>query len=68
MKLKHKTILITGGTTGIGYEMVRRLQADNHVLVVARPSPRLTALTKEFSNITVYASAAEAMQSMNKWL
>ena len=56
MKLKHKTILITGGTTGIGYEMVRRLQADNHVLVVARPSPRLTALTKEFSNITVYAS------------
>jgi uncharacterized oxidoreductase len=54
MSFKDKTAVITGGTSGIGYEMVRILEPYNKVLVVARPGPRLDALKKEFSSIDVY--------------
>ena len=44
MSFKDKTAVITGGTSGIGYEMVRILEPYNKVLVVARQSPRLETL------------------------
>ena len=56
MKLKNKTIVITGGTSGIGYEMVRMLAQDNHVIVIARPGERLETLQKEFENIKTYGA------------
>ena len=34
MSFKDKTAVITGGTSGIGYEMVRILEPYNKVLVV----------------------------------
>ncbi|MCG7923246.1 MAG: SDR family NAD(P)-dependent oxidoreductase [Candidatus Thiodiazotropha lotti] len=51
---KNKTALITGGTSGIGYHMVRFLSPYNKALVIARPSTRLEALQKEFPEIEVY--------------
>ncbi|MEM7257276.1 MAG: SDR family NAD(P)-dependent oxidoreductase [Pseudomonadota bacterium] len=35
MKLTHKTILITGGTSGIGLELVRALATDNQIIIVS---------------------------------
>lgn len=44
MKLTDKTIVITGGTSGIGYQLVKILSQHNRLLVIARPSDRLLRL------------------------
>jgi len=56
MLLQNKTILLTGGTSGIGYQLLRQLQPDNHLLVIARPSEKLNALVETFAGITVYSA------------
>lgn len=56
MKLKHKRILITGGTSGIGYQLTRQLCVDNTVIVIARDEARLAA---QASVITYRADLAE---------
>lgn len=48
--------LITGGTSGIGYELVRQLQERNTVSVIGRPSSRLEALKTEFPGVRIYAA------------
>lgn len=54
MKLADKTIVITGGTSGIGYEIVRILAPNNKVIVIARSGVRLEKLEKEFEGIEIY--------------
>ena len=56
MLLENKTIVITGGTSGIGYEIVKRLHANNKLLVVARTDHKLTRLKSEFPNIKTFCS------------
>jgi uncharacterized oxidoreductase len=42
MQLQHRTILITGGTSGIGQEMARQLLArDNTVIITGRDADKL---------------------------
>ena len=53
MKLKNKLIVITGGTSGIGLELVRALYTANTLFVMARPSMRLNALKQEFPGVRV---------------
>lgn len=36
MKLKNKTIIITGGTSGIGLELVKNLAPENQIIVISR--------------------------------
>jgi uncharacterized oxidoreductase len=43
MKLEDKTILITGGGSGIGLELARRLADANHVIIGGRSTSRLRA-------------------------
>ena len=54
MAIKDKTIVITGGSSGIGYQMLRSLHSANRVLVIARPGPRLEALAQEFAGVELY--------------
>jgi len=54
MILKKKTIVITGGTSGVGLEMVKRLSMENDVIVIGRSAKKLKELTAQLQNIHVY--------------
>ncbi len=52
--MKNKTIVITGATSGIGYEMVKLLHQDNRVVVISKNIDKLNRLSKELKNIVIY--------------
>jgi len=54
MKLINQVIVITGGTSGVGYQMVKTLQRQNRVLVISRQSKKLAKLKQDFSMVEVY--------------
>lgn len=55
MILESKNILITGGTSGIGYQLVKQLASRNRkIIVIARDENKLRALHDEFKNIYCY--------------
>ncbi|ALT00319.1 SDR family oxidoreductase [Lacimicrobium alkaliphilum] len=56
MKLNNKTVLITGGTSGVGLELVRQLEGYNCILVIARAGARLDNLKREFPALHTYAA------------
>lgn len=56
MILHNKTLLITGGTSGVGYELVRQLAPHNQILVIARAGPRLDMLERDFPGLQTYAA------------
>ena len=59
MELTGKHIVITGGTSGIGREVVRRLHAGNRLAVIARDPDKLATLATEHEGIvTVRADLA----------
>lgn len=69
MNLNKKHIVITGGTSGIGYQMVKSLQANNEIIVISKNENRLVALSKEFENIIIYQadlSKLEEVESVAK--
>lgn len=52
MQLSKNTILITGGTSGIGFEMVKQLSAlNNTIIVTGRDQARLDKTKKQFPQI-----------------
>ena len=66
MKLKSKRIVITGGTSGVGYHLVKQLQLDNQVIVLARDQDKLEQLWKEFPEIvTLKVDLSQANQVNN---
>jgi len=54
MQLVNKRIIITGGASGIGLELVRQLYDDNELIVLARPSSALDKLRNTSPQITVF--------------
>jgi uncharacterized oxidoreductase len=57
MKLTGKTILITGGSSGIGLELARRLrQRGNVVIATGRDAARLDAAARAIPGLHVIAS------------
>lgn len=55
MDLRNKTILITGGTSGIGLELVNQLQErGNELVVLARSQRKLEDLKKRFGTIDIF--------------
>ena len=57
MNLKGKTILITGGTSGIGLELARQLlAAGNTVLITGRDSERIRKAQQELRKVHVFQS------------
>jgi uncharacterized oxidoreductase len=58
MNLSGKTILITGGSSGIGFELARRLCAQNTVIVTGRSQEKLEAAKAALARIHIYRSDA----------
>ncbi|MEJ0010276.1 MAG: SDR family NAD(P)-dependent oxidoreductase [Alphaproteobacteria bacterium] len=57
MKLEQRTILITGGTSGIGLELAKRLlQQGNTVIVTGRDAVKLEATKAALPNIHILQS------------
>ena len=54
MKISGKRIVITGGTSGIGLEIVKQLHSCNEVIVLSRSSPKLHATTKDLDGLVTY--------------
>jgi len=54
MQLVNKRIVITGGTSGIGYEMVKYFHLENEVIVISLNEKKLAKLTKKFDKIIAY--------------
>lgn len=57
MNTQNNTILITGGSAGIGYEMARQLsEKGNRVIITGRDAERLQQATTTLSNVTAITS------------
>jgi len=57
MKLEKKTVLITGGTSGIGLELAKQLlQRGNTVIVTGRDPEKLDAATRALPGIHTFKS------------
>lgn len=54
MHLKNKHIVITGGTSGLGRELVRQLADCNQLIVIARPSAALDQLRSDYPDIAIF--------------
>jgi uncharacterized oxidoreductase len=57
MKLERKTILITGGTSGIGFELAKQLhQRGNTVIVTGRDQDKLEAAKRTLPGLHTFKS------------
>ena len=61
MKLEHRTVLITGGTSGIGRELAREmLKRSNTVIVTGRDQGRLDEVKRDLPGVqTIRSDAAD---------
>jgi len=57
MKTSKNTVLLIGGTAGIGLEIAKQLTAlDNHVIITGRNQERLNAAAASLPNVTAVVS------------
>lgn len=65
MKLKQRTILVTGGTSGIGLELARQLLArGNTVVVTGRDQDALDAATRTLPGLHAFRSDVSDPQAI----
>jgi uncharacterized oxidoreductase len=65
MRLSNNTILITGGASGIGFELVKQLSAlNNTILITGRDPLKLEKAKKQFPLIHTYQSDVSDPQAI----
>jgi uncharacterized oxidoreductase len=55
MQTSNNTILVTGGSAGIGFEIARQLSRDNQVIILGRNQARLQKAAQQLPNTTAIA-------------
>ncbi len=68
MNTANRTILITGGTSGIGLALVNQLSKNNCILVLARPHEKMTTLFGDRHNIHCYCCDLSAQPDTERTL
>jgi uncharacterized oxidoreductase len=67
MDLKRSTVLITGGTSGIGLELVKQLTAQGStVIVTGRKAEALLETKKQFPNVHTFQSDVSNPKDIEK--
>lgn len=68
MELSNTTILITGGTSGIGLEFVRQLQKQNvsNIIITGRNLNKLEKVAKQFQNVHFFQSDVSKPEEIEK--
>ncbi|HZV58970.1 MAG TPA: SDR family NAD(P)-dependent oxidoreductase, partial [Candidatus Eremiobacteraceae bacterium] len=57
MKLRNRTVLITGGTSGIGFELAKQLsERGNTIIITGRDQEKLDAAKKELPGVHTFRS------------
>jgi short-subunit dehydrogenase involved in D-alanine esterification of teichoic acids len=64
MNLENKRIVITGGTSGIGYRMVESLHPGNQIIVVSRNEEKLHDLSRQFEGIVTYQADLSRLEDV----
>ena len=64
MKLKNKRIIITGATSGIGYEMARKLYTDNEVIVISRNQMKLNNLSSKLTGLVTFCADLSKIEDL----
>jgi uncharacterized oxidoreductase len=66
MKSSQNTVLITGGSAGIGFEIAKLLsENDNHVIITGRNKDRLNKAAAELRNVTAIESDVTNADDVN---
>ncbi|WP_298506332.1 SDR family NAD(P)-dependent oxidoreductase [uncultured Maribacter sp.] len=68
MNLKNNTILITGGSSGVGLELCRQLIQDNTIIICARSLSKLNAVKKELPEVETYSCDLSKKEQRNQFL
>jgi uncharacterized oxidoreductase len=72
MELKNNTVLITGGSSGIGLELAIKLAGEqNKVIICSRSSEKLSQAKNQCPELITYQcdiSKIEDCHSMSKWI
>ena len=67
MKTTNNTVLITGGSAGIGFEIARLLsEKNNHVIITGRNKERLEKAAGQLQNVTAIVSDVTSPNDVNK--
>ncbi|HLP64705.1 SDR family oxidoreductase [Flavobacterium sp.] len=66
MKTTKNTILITGGGSGIGFEMAKLFSKDNKVIITGRDAQKLNNAALSLDNVTAIVSDINDEESVNR--
>lgn len=67
MKTSQNTVLITGGSAGIGFEIAKLLSENfNHVIIVGRNVQRLDQAASQLNNVTAIAADISKEQEIDR--
>jgi uncharacterized oxidoreductase len=56
MNITNKTVLITGGGSGIGFEIAKLLSKDNKVIITGRTEAKLKNAASQLNNVSIIAT------------